>query len=193
MENKTLSRALFGVTVVLFIITFYFFYGMMANGAPKDYDPEQIGLELRDQKKASDSDYMEKGTAIFDAKVKKINNHITAGVSYMRIILFIAAILMIAFLIWGLIQTLTTDFKKGLPSIIFVAIAILAFIFAFISSGGNDVTGFDNLVKKEGLDNAQTMISSSNFWVYGVLFVLIPGAILLVVDLIIGIVRSYSK
>jgi len=192
MENKTLSRALFGVTFVLAIITFYFFIGMMTNGAPSDYDPEQMGLELLRDKKASNDNYMEKGTALYETQVKKINSNITAGVSYMRIILYLAGGLMVIFLLWGLIQTLTTDFKKGLPSLMFAGIALLAFIFAYMSAG-NDVTGFEGLVKKEGMDTAKEMVSSSNFWVYGVLFVLIPGAIILVIDLIIGIVRGYTK
>ena len=110
----------------------------------------------------------------------------------MRIILYLAGGLMVIFLIWGLIQTLTTDFKKGLPSLIFAGIALMAFIFAFMSAG-TDVTGFEGLVKKEGMDTAKDMVSSSNFWVYGVLFVLIPGAFILVIDLIIGIVRGYTK
>ena len=49
----------------------------------------------------------------------------------MTVILFIAGGLMVVFLLWGLISTLMTDFKKGIPSLIFVGIAILAFIFAY--------------------------------------------------------------
>ena len=178
MENKTLSRALFGVTVVLFIITFYFFFGMMSNGQPDSYDPEQMGLEMLSEKVegVTKDNYLDKGQAAFDAQVKKIDGNIKTGVTYMGVILIIAGILMVAFLIWGLVTTLMTDFKKGLPSLIFSGIAILAFIVAFAMQGS------------EGGD-----IQSANFWVYGLFAVLIPGAIILVVDLILGIVRGYAK
>jgi len=76
MENKTLSRALFGVTVVLFIITFYFFFGMMTNGKPKDYDPQQMGLEMISKDQANEGNYIELGQAAYDAKLKQIDNHI---------------------------------------------------------------------------------------------------------------------
>ncbi len=192
MENKTLSRSLFGVTVVLFIVSFYFFWGMMANGAPESFDPEQMGLELYQNKEATADNYLELGEAAYEAQLSKIDGNILGGVNYMTIVLFLAGGLMVVFLVWGLITTLMNNFKKGMPSLIFVGIAALAFIWAFINSG-TDTTGFENVVKKEGLDNAQAMISSSNFWVNGLFFVLIPGAILLVVDLIIGIVKGYTK
>ena len=85
---------------------------------------------------------------------------------------------MVVFLVWGLISTLMNNFKKGLPSLIFVGIAGLAFLWAFINSG-TDTAGFENVVKKEGLDNAQAMVSSSNFWVNGLFFVLIALIIVL--------------
>lgn len=178
MENKTLSRALFGVTVVLFIITFYFFYGMITNGQPDSYDPEQMGLEMLSEKVegVNKTNYLDKGEAAFNAQIKKIDSNIKAGVTYMGFILIVAGIIMVVFLIWGLVTTLMTDFKKGLPSLIFSGIAILAFIFAFAMQG------------KMGGD-----MQKANFWVNGLLFVLIPGAIILLVDLILGIVRGYTK
>ncbi len=178
MENKTLSRALFGVTVLLFIISAYFFFGMMTNGAPKDYDAEQMGLELIQKKEATSKDYLAKGEKLYKEKIASIDGHILTGVNYMAGVLFIAGGLMVIFLIWGLISTLMTDFKKGIPSLIFVGIAILAFIFAFAMQG-KDTLGAD--------------IQASNFWVYGLLFVLIPGAIILVIDLVWGIIRGYTK
>jgi hypothetical protein len=178
MENKTLSRALFGVTVVLFIITFYFFFGMMTNGKPKDYDPQQMGLEMISKDQANEGNYIELGQAAYDAKLKQIDNHILTGVNYMGIILLIAGAIMIIFLVWGLISTLMIDFKKGVPSLIFSGIAILAFIFAFAMQGD------------ESLDSD---MQKANFWAYGLFFVLVPGAAILVIDLVIGIIRGYTK
>jgi len=37
------------------------------------------------------------------------------------------------------------------------------------------------------------MISTTNFWVSGLLFVLIPGVIILIVDLVISIIRGFAK
>jgi hypothetical protein len=110
----------------------------------------------------------------------------------MTIILFIAGGLMIVFLLWGLIKTLMTDFKKGIPSLIFVGIVILAFIWASINSG-SDTEGFDKLVRSIGEDGAADAVSKSNFWVNGLLFVLIPGALILVADLVWSLVKGYSK
>jgi len=192
MENKTLSRALFIVSTILFIITFYFFAGMVNNGAPDSYDPKQMGVELMDQGKASVATYKEEGQKAFDNQVKKIDSHILTGVNYMTIILFIAGGLMVIFLVFGLISTLINDFKKGIPSLIFVGISILAFIWAFSNSGG-DTTGYDGLITKFGQEEASSMISTTNFWVSGLLFVLIPGVIILVVDLVISIIRGFAK
>lgn len=192
MENKTLSRALFIVSTILFVITFFFFIGMVSNGAPDSYDPKQMGVELMDQGKASVATYKEEGQKAFEAQVKKIDSHILTGVNYMTIILIIAGGLMVVFLVYGLISTLMNNFKKGIPSLIFVGISILAFLWAFSNSGG-DTTGYDGLITKFGQEEASNMISTTNFWVSGLLFVLIPGVIILIVDLVISIIRGFAK
>ncbi|MDA9066344.1 hypothetical protein N9K26_00925 [Flavobacteriales bacterium] len=192
MENKTLSRALFIVSTILFVITFFFFTGMVSNGAPDSYDPKQMGVELMDQGKASVATYKEEGQKAFEAQVKKIDSHILTGVNYMTIILIIAGGLMVVFLVYGLISTLMNNFKKGIPSLIFVGISILAFLWAFSNSGG-DTTGYDGLITKFGQEEASNMISTTNFWVSGLLFVLIPGVIILIVDLVISIIRGFAK
>ncbi|MEN8927423.1 MAG: hypothetical protein ABF242_04510 [Flavobacteriales bacterium] len=192
MENKKLSRALFFVSVVLFIITAYFVWGMMSNGAPDSYDPDQMGVELIDQGLATNANYAAKGKEAYDNKVQKIEGNILAGVNYMTAILFIAGGLMIIFLLWGLVKTLMTDFKKGIPSLIFVGIVIIAFIWAS-ANAGSDTEGFDKLVRSVGETDAASAVSKSNFWVNGLLFVLIPGAIILVVDLIWSLLRGYTK
>ena len=192
MENKTLSRGLSIFALVLIIIAAYFFRGMMSNGAPEDYDPEQMGLQMYQNGDATADNYLELGQAAYEKQIQKIDSNIFYGVNYMTILLYLAGGLMVVFLIWGLVSTLMNNFKKGLPSLIFVGIAGLAFLWAFINSG-SDTTGFEKLVTKEGADTAKEMVSSSNFWVSGLLFVLIPGAILLLIDLIMGIVRGYTK
>ena len=141
MENKTLSRALFFVSVLLFIITAYFVWGMMSNGAPDSYDPDQMGVELIDQGLATNANYAEEGKKAYENKISQIEGNILAGVNYMTIILFLAGGLMVVFLLWGLIKTLRTDFKKGIPSLIFVGIVILALIWASLNSG-SDTEGF---------------------------------------------------
>lgn len=192
MENKTLSRALFFVSVVLFIITAYFVFSMMSNGAPDAYDPDQMGVELIDQGKATNANYAAEGKKAYENQISKIEGNILAGVNYMSVILIIAGGLMVVFLLWGLIKTLMTDFKKGIPSLIFVGIVILAFIWAFANSG-SDTSGFDKLVRSVGETNAADAVSKSNFWVNGLLFVLIPGALILLVDLVWSLVKGYSK
>ena len=99
---------------------------------------------------------------------------------------------MILFLIVGLALTIMGDFKKAIPSLIFVAIALITFIYAYINSG-TDVAGFDALVSKEGMEAAKPIISTTNFWVNGLMFVLIPGAALLVIDLVKDIVKGFAK
>jgi len=94
--------------------------------------------------------------------------------------------------VYGLISTLMNNFKKGIPSLIFVGISILAFLWAFSNSGG-DTTGYDGLITKFGQEEASNMISTTNFWVSGLLFVLIPGVIILIVDLVISIIRGFAK
>lgn len=192
MENKTLSRALFFVSVLLFLITAYFVWGMMSNGAPDAYDPDQMGVELIDQQLATTDNYAAEGKKAYDNKIASIEGNILSGVKYMTVILFIAGGLMVVFLLWGLISTLMTDFKKGIPSLIFVGIVIVAFIWASINSG-SDTTGFEKLVTSVGETDAADAVSKSNFWVNGLLFVLIPGAIILVVDLVWSLLKGYSK
>jgi hypothetical protein len=165
---------------------------MVSNGAPDSYDPKQMGVELMDQGKASVATYKEEGQKAFEAQVKKIDSHILTGVNYMTIILIIAGGLMVVFLVYGLISTLMNNFKKGIPSLIFVGISILAFLWAFSNSGG-DTTGYDGLITKFGQEEASNMISTTNFWVSGLLFVLIPGVIILIVDLVISIIRGFAK
>tara|TARA_B110000977_G_scaffold94673_2_gene125142 strand:+ start:1467 stop:2045 length:579 start_codon:yes stop_codon:yes gene_type:complete len=192
MENKTLSRALFFVSVLLFIITAYFVWGMMSNGAPDSYDPDQMGVELIDQGLATNANYAEEGKKAYENKISQIEGNILAGVNYMTLILFLAGGLMVVFLLWGLIKTLRTDFKKGIPSLIFVGIVILALIWASLNSG-SDTEGFGKLVRSIGEEGAADAVSKSNFWVNGLLFVLIPGALILLVDLVWGLVKGYSK
>ncbi len=192
MENKIISRALFGVSIILFAITFYFFYGMMSNGAPEDYDPGQMGVELIDQGKASTADYMEKGQEAYDKKIKGLESNIQSGVGFMKWVLIIAGALMILFLLYGLFITATSDFKKAIPSLIFVVIAGAAFLWAYINAG-SDTAGFERVVAEEGEEGAKSIVSTTNFWVNGLLFVLIPGAILLVVDLVKDIAKSLAK
>lgn len=192
MENKTLSRALFGVSIILFIITFYFVYGMVSNGAPESYDPDQMGVELIEQGKASNANYKEKGQEAFDKQIAKIDSNILAGVNYMQIILIIAGGLMVIFLLWGLISTLMTNFKKGVPSLIFVGIAVLAFIWASINSGSS-TEGYEELLVKFPENEAGDVISTTNFWVNGLLFVFIPGIFILLIDLVWGLIKGYTK
>lgn len=192
MENKTLSRALFFVSVLLFLITAYFVWGMMSNGAPDAYDPDQMGVELIDQQLATTDNYAAEGKKAYDNKIASIEGNILSGVKYMTVILFIAGGLMVVFLLWGLISTLMTDFKKGIPSLIFVGIVIVAFIWASINSG-SDTTGFEKLVTSVGETDAADAVSKSNFWVNGLLFVLIPGFFILVIDLVWSLLKGYSK
>jgi hypothetical protein len=190
MENKLIKRVLFGISIAIFVITFYFFYGMISNGAPKDFDPAQLGVELINQGEATNANYMEKGTELYNQKVGKLEGNISAGVGFAQVILYIGAALMVVFLLYGLFVTATSDIKKALPSLIFVGVAAIGFIWAAISSGGS-TEGLDGLVA--GQEDAEGILSSTNFWVGGVLALLIPGAILLVVDLIRGIIRSASN
>lgn len=192
MENKLISRILFGVVILIFAVTFYFFYGMMKNGAPEDYDPGQLGVELIDEGKASNANYMEKGQEVYDQKIKTLEGNILNGVSFMQWMLYIAGGIMVIFLILGLVQTATSDIKKALPSLVFVVIAGLAFIYAYINSG-SDTAGFDRLVAEEGQEKAGEIVSTTNFWVNGLFFVLIPGGIILLVDLVRGIIRGLAK
>ena len=110
-------------------------------------------------------------------QIEKIDSHILGGVTYLQIMLYIAGILMVVFLVWGLISTMMTNFKKAMPSLVFVGIAILAFIYAYANTGSDPSED----------------VRLSNFWVNGLMFVLVPGAIFLVVDLVIGIVKGYTK
>lgn len=192
MENKTLSRALFFVSLALCLIAAYFAWGMMSNGSPDSYDPDQMGVELIDQGLATNANYAEEGKEAYENKISQIEGNILAGVNYMTVILFLAGGLMVVFLLWGLIKTLMTDFKKGIPSLIFVGIVILALIWASLNSG-SDTEGFDKLVRSIGEEGAADAVSKSNFWVNGLLFVLIPGALILLVDLVWGLVKGYSK
>lgn len=180
------------MSVILFLITAYFVYGMMSNGAPDAYDPDQMGVELIDQGQATTANYAAKGKEAYDNKVSTIEGNILAGVNYMTIILFIAGGLMVVFLLLGLIRTLMTDFKKGIPSLIFVGIVIIAFVWASLNSGSS-TEGFDGLVRKMGEEGAGEVVAKSNFWVNGLLFVLIPGAIILVIDLVWSLIKGYSK
>jgi len=192
MENKTLSRALFFVSLALCLIAAYFAWGMMSNGSPDSYDPDQMGVELIDQGLATNANYAEEGKEAYENKISQIEGNILAGVNYMTVILFLAGGLMVVFLLWGLIKTLMTDFKKGIPSLIFVGIVILALIWASLNSG-SDTEGFDKLVRSIGEEGAADAVSKSNFWVNGLLFVLIPGALILLVDLVWGLIKGYSK
>jgi hypothetical protein len=192
MNNKIVTIILKVVVGLIFILAFFFTARMMMNGKPDSYKPDQLGIELIDQGKATNANYLEKGKEAYDAISIKIESNILAGVNFMAIILIIAAILMIGFLIYGLITTLMTDFKKGIPSLIFSGIVLLAFIWAYINSG-TDTTGFDSLVSKNTPEVAEGIMSTTNFWVNGLLFVFIPGVLILLVDLVWGIIRGYSK
>lgn len=192
MENKIISRILFVVLVVIFAVTFYFFYGMFTNGAPKDYEPAQMGVELIDEGQASNANYMEKGQEAYDQKVESIEGTIVGGVTFMQWMLYIAGGLMIIFLVLGVIQAAMSDIKKALPAIVFMVLTGLAFLYAYFNSG-TDTEGFDRLVVVEGEEKAKEIISTTNFWVNGLLFVLVPGFIILLVDLVRGIIRGLAK
>lgn len=192
MENKLISRVLFGISILIFVVTFYFVYGMITNGKPGDYDPAQLGAELIKTQEASNEDYMEKGLEVYNQKIETLDSNISAGVSFAQVVLYIGLGLMVVFLIYGLIVTATNDFKKALPSLIFVGVAAIGFIWALIASGGG-AEGMENAVADKSPEEASSIISMTNFWVGGVMVLLIPGAILLVVDLIKGIIRSSSN
>ena len=110
----------------------------------------------------------------------------------MQWMLYIAGGLMVIFLILGVLQAASSEIKKALPAIIFMAIAAIAFVYAYFNSG-TDTNGFEKLVAKEGEESAKEIISTTNFWVNGLLFVLVPGFVILVVDLIRGIIRGLAK
>lgn len=190
MENKVLSRTLFGVLIIIFAITFYFTYGMMKNGAPQDYDPGQLGVELIDQGKASNANYMEEGQKVYDQKVQTLESNIYNGIQFMNWMLYIAGGLLVLFLVLGLVQTIMFDFKRALPSLIFVVISGLAFLYAYLNSG-TDTKGFEDLVSQNGPEKAANIMSMTNFWVNGLFFVLIPGVIILALDLILGMIRGF--
>jgi len=192
MKNKLVTNILFGVTALIFIIAVYFLVTMTINGAPDAYKPDQMGIELIDQGKATPANYLEEGQKAYDSQVMKIENNILSGVNFMVIVLLIAGVLMIGFLLYGLINTLRHDFKKGLPSLIFSGIVLLAFVWASMNSG-DDTQGFESLVSKEGEVAAKSMLSQTNFWVNGLLFVFIPGALLLIVDLVWSIIKGYRN
>lgn len=192
MENKLISRVLFGISILIFVITFYFVYGMITNGAPGKYDPAQLGVELINQGEATNANYMEKGQEIYDQKVGALESNISAGIGFAQILLYIGVGLMVVFLVYGVVTTAMNNFKKAIPSLIFVGVTLLGFIWAMISAGGS-TEGIENIVADKSPEEASSILSMTNFWVGGVMFLLVPGFILLVVDLVLGIVRSSSK
>lgn len=192
MENKLISRVLFGTSILIFVITFYFVYGMITNGKPEDYDPAQLGVELIDKGEATNANYMEKGEEIYNQKVGTLESNISTGIGFAQVILYIGVGLMLVFLIYGLYVTATNDIKKAIPSLIFVGLTVIAFIWAAISSGGS-TEGLETAVADRSAEDAASVLSMTNFWVGGVMILFVVGSILLVVDLVKGIVRSASN
>lgn len=196
MENKILSRSLFGVSVLIFVIAFYFFYGMMKNGAPSSFDPDQMGAELYEAGKADNGNYRALGQEAFDKQVKKINSHIYGGVTFLEILLIIAAGLMVLFLIYGVIVSAMADIKKALPAILFSGLAIITLLLAFVM-GGDSSEGLEASMNKiaasDGIDAAKAAVSTTNFWVVGLLIILLPGVALLLIDLVKDIVKGLAK
>jgi len=70
MENKLLSRILFGFVAIIFVVSIYFFIGMSVNGHPDSYKADQMGIELVDQGEATTANFMEKGVEARDKKSK---------------------------------------------------------------------------------------------------------------------------
>ncbi len=192
MENKLISRVLFGISILIFVITFYFVYGMITNGAPQKYDPAQLGVELINSGDATNANYIEKGQELYDQKVGALEGNISAGIGFAQIILYIGLGLMVIFLIYGLITTAISDIKKAIPSLIFVGLTVIALIWAAISSGGS-VEGLQGVVADRSPAEAESALSLANFWVGGVMILFIVGSILLVVDLVVGIIKSSLK
>lgn len=186
MENKLLSRILFGVRVVIIAVAAYFFYGMLTNGKPSDFDPAQIGVELIDEGKATNANYIEKGQEVADQKVRKLEGNITTGISFMQWVLYIAGGLLGLFLLYGVVLNATMDFKRALPSILFVLVAAIALIIGMTMQSPSES---DTAI----LGASEEVITQTNFWVYALMAVLIPGVILLVLDLVWGIARSFTK
>lgn len=192
MENKLISRVLFGISILIFVITFYFAYGMITNGSPQKYDPAQLGVELIDSGEATNANYIEKGQDLYDKKVGALEGNISAGIGFAQVILYIGVGLMLIFLVYGLFVTATNDIKKAIPSFIFVGLTVVAFIWAAISSGGS-TEGLETAVADRSAEEASSILSMTNFWVGGVMILLVGGSILLVVDLVKGILRSASN
>lgn len=192
MENKLISRVLFGISILIFVITFYFVYGMITNGAPEKYDPAQLGVELINSGDATNANYMEKGQELYDQKVGTLEGNISAGISFAQVVLYVGVGLMVIFLIYGVVTTAMNDIKKAIPSLIFVGLTVIAFIWAAISAGGS-TEGLQNVVADKSPEEATSILSMTNFWVGGVMILFIVGSILLVVDLVKGIVRSAAN
>ena len=75
MNNKIVSIIMKVIVAIIVIITSYFTVTMMANGKPDAYKPDQLGIELIDQGKATNANYLEKGQEAFDAISIKIEKH----------------------------------------------------------------------------------------------------------------------
>jgi hypothetical protein len=192
MENKLISRVLFGMSILIFVITFYFVYGMITNGTPQKYDPAQLGIELINSGEATNANYIEKGQALYERKIGDLEGNISAGIGFAQFVLYLGVGLMLIFLIYGLYVTATSDIKKAIPSFIFVGLTIIAFIWAAISAGGS-TEGLESAVADRSAEDASSILSMTNFWVGGVMILFVFGSIILVVDLIKGIVRSASN
>ena len=192
MENKLISRVLFGMSILIFVITFYFVYGMITNGKPSDYKPDQLGVQLLDKGEATNANYKELGLELFNQKVGTLESNISTGIGFAQVVLYIGVGLMLIFLVYGLFVTATNNIKKAIPSLIFVGLTIVAFIWAAISSGGS-TEGLETAVADRSAEDAASILSMTNFWVGGVMILFVGGSILLIVDLVKGIVKSASN
>ena len=191
MENKSLSRILFIISTLLFVVTIYFVYGMFSNGDPGALDPNQMGLELVEQGKDAEADYYTVGQEAYEKQVSKIGNNIQSGIVFMYIMLAIAGISMIIFLLWGVIKTMMTSVKKALPSLVFVGITLITIIVGYLFSS-ESTEGFEGVVRTYGED-AGSVMATTTFWVYGILSLFFAGILILIVDLLVGIIKGFTK
>ena len=184
MENKLLSRILFGFVAIIFVVSIYFFIGMSVNGHPDSYKADQMGIELVDKGEATTANFMEKGVEARDKKVKSIEATILNGIGFMQILLWIAGILMVLFLVLSTVMTAVNNPKKAIPSGIFIAITVITFIYAFANSG-SDTEGFSGVTPE--------VMSTTNFWVSGFILILIVGGAIFLVSLLWDIIKGFAK
>lgn len=184
MENKLLSRILFVFVSLVFVVSFYFFVEMMSNGHPDDYKADQMGIELVDAGDATTANFMEKGKEARDAKVKSLEANILNGIGFMQILLWIAGILMAGFLAFSTVMTAINNPKKAIPSLIFILVAGITFVWSFANSG-TDTTGFKGVTEE--------VMSTTNFWVNGFIFILLIGGVLFLFSLLWDIIKGFAK